>query len=507
MTTLTEFHLFPFLPWEMRNRIWELAVRPLDRPSAHVFDVDCVMLDEERPEEGVSYSQLRDKRYQFDTKQKEKDKQERRLALKEGDIWVSPIRQDCFSINWVSIDRGYISDTYQYHLLSARVPAATLPAPGVAGSNPSVYMVDGGLWTACKQSREVMKKAFNSDKWDKLRMNHKQFEWRSVRGSDSTFGEGLPYAGLSREGISKMASTFYTSSSLPSSSTSSSGSTTITGTTTNPKEDNSNVASPTTILGKRYFTVLPHQDLFIFRLSTGVMTSSWDELFWDTLAEKLPLCAQHNGFLGLTNFAIEFNPAWGQSDAYQSLDKCPQVTNMTKATEALGVLHDRNYYGKTGIERHDCVLWFIDYRLVPKPKAGTASTIITTPIISDTWGTASCSSQMVFHDGNGGRYVPVEEWTMDFLDFIEQTYASAEEYFYPEGSLKPIKYDDGGEYTDSCRNFICKALYPCWFDTHEEYMDRGSGTPPEQQMPWAAQWGILAYLPPGTEEGTGIHTS
>ncbi|KAK3490267.1 uncharacterized protein B0T23DRAFT_405158 [Neurospora hispaniola] len=39
MTTLTEFHLFPYLPEELRVMIWTLALRPLDRPGVHIFDV------------------------------------------------------------------------------------------------------------------------------------------------------------------------------------------------------------------------------------------------------------------------------------------------------------------------------------------------------------------------------------------------------------------------------------------------------------------------------------
>lgn len=107
MAPLTTFHPFPRLPWELRNEIWKHSIRPLDRPGAHVFYIEKRDLEDPGPYE---------------------------CGVVCGPIEVEPCPLED-------------PDTY----LSVAVPAKTLSS-GPSG-NPSAYVVDGGLWTACKETR------------------------------------------------------------------------------------------------------------------------------------------------------------------------------------------------------------------------------------------------------------------------------------------------------------------------------------------------------------------
>ncbi|KAH8882202.1 hypothetical protein GQ53DRAFT_463394 [Thozetella sp. PMI_491] len=104
---LAEFHLFPNLPKELRDLIWESAIRP-DRPSAHFFTL-C-----------------------YDGKES--------------------MRTQVLA-NWAS--------RYQNWKLQLSCPQFSSTAFGSyswTDGNPSAYLLDSGLWTACRESRDAMRR-------------------------------------------------------------------------------------------------------------------------------------------------------------------------------------------------------------------------------------------------------------------------------------------------------------------------------------------------------------
>ncbi|KAH6650518.1 hypothetical protein F5144DRAFT_637426 [Chaetomium tenue] len=107
----TDFHFFPFLPWELRDKIWKFAIRPAV-PGAHVFSIrngrpKHTNPDHQTPRDDyphISESSLAAPR-----------------CLPRG-VDFSPAAQEAAPISW-------------------------------ALNNPSTYLVDSGLWAACKESR------------------------------------------------------------------------------------------------------------------------------------------------------------------------------------------------------------------------------------------------------------------------------------------------------------------------------------------------------------------
>ncbi|KAH7195973.1 hypothetical protein DER44DRAFT_814623 [Fusarium oxysporum] len=112
----TEFSLFSALLTELREEIWNLAIRP-KRSGVHIFRVYSTYMDHETSPEEVIH----------------------------------------FSANEASF---YGHERFE---LSLAVP---LPHKSLDGANKdgarmtSSYMIDTGLWTACHESRSMMKKAF-----------------------------------------------------------------------------------------------------------------------------------------------------------------------------------------------------------------------------------------------------------------------------------------------------------------------------------------------------------
>ncbi|KAH6973143.1 hypothetical protein BKA56DRAFT_676926 [Ilyonectria sp. MPI-CAGE-AT-0026] len=108
------FHSFCDLPFELREQIWTLALRP-DRPSAHCFTIfDAQEADE------LSALQSYAMHHKFP--------EYCDLAAPRSN------KSDIKTISWTV-------------------------------SNPSIYLTDSGMWTACKESRDVMEKRFDTRTW------------------------------------------------------------------------------------------------------------------------------------------------------------------------------------------------------------------------------------------------------------------------------------------------------------------------------------------------------
>jgi len=107
-----EFNLFPFLALELREMIWEHAVRPAV-PGAHVFPVL------RRPDPSTQD------------------------ALTKSQQLAAPR----------FVRNGMESRSTASTLTNAAVSPFSWPL-----DNPSAYLIDSGLWTACKESRRVLKR-------------------------------------------------------------------------------------------------------------------------------------------------------------------------------------------------------------------------------------------------------------------------------------------------------------------------------------------------------------
>ncbi|KAH7152764.1 hypothetical protein EDB81DRAFT_945720 [Dactylonectria macrodidyma] len=119
-----EFHRFLELPWELREDIWRLAIRPA-YPGVHVFTIYNSRFDKD-----ASLNEIQDIVTTHEGYPKT------RLAAPR---WGSRA----------------IGDTF-----NSREHTASWTC-----NNPSTYLIDAGLWTACKESRFIIERAFNSQSW------------------------------------------------------------------------------------------------------------------------------------------------------------------------------------------------------------------------------------------------------------------------------------------------------------------------------------------------------
>ena len=140
---LKTFHPFPRLPKELRDAIWDLAIRP-DIPSAHTF---------------TAFTKHDDAEWSLLCQHSLRHRADRRCSLgaPRGDKDTSDeSQQEQFS--WVR-------------------------------DNRSTYMIDSGLWTACWESREAVERRFKVKEWDIKREN-----WDLPRSLDRDRPEDYPDA-------------------------------------------------------------------------------------------------------------------------------------------------------------------------------------------------------------------------------------------------------------------------------------------------------------------------
>ena len=122
-----DFHFFPLLPWELREMIWKLAIRPA-LPGAHVFRV---------------YNANDSSEHSTTTNPEHE-------TSRDDYPWISKSRLAAPRC----LPRG-VANTFD--------PAAQAAAPiSWTLNNPSTYLIDSGFWTACKELLLVIDKEFQS---------------------------------------------------------------------------------------------------------------------------------------------------------------------------------------------------------------------------------------------------------------------------------------------------------------------------------------------------------
>jgi hypothetical protein len=197
-------------------------------------------------------------------------------------------------------------------------PAAQAAAPiSWTLNNPSAYLIDSGLWTACKESLLVIEKEFQSPARRREVWSPEEVElFRKQRGR-FTLPETATY------GVS----------------------------------DNSR---------RRYLTVFPDQDLFILQ-PYGITA-----LNWKLVRESIPSWKYEpkykewwqigaiNWVEGERHIALEYNPAWDKVWGYDH----------AKDTVVRGAVRDfiDDLAFSTGEAGTPFFLWFIDYRIKRNPR-------------------------------------------------------------------------------------------------------------------------------------------
>ncbi|KAF5639522.1 uncharacterized protein FTJAE_4860 [Fusarium tjaetaba] len=193
---------FKELPRELRDQIWSLAIRD-DHPGAHIFG-------------------------QYVTGS-------RRVRSQDG--WYLDLAEP----SW----RRCFESSNQYR----------------SDENISTYLIDGGLWAACHESRCIMEKHFNQSK--------RQLAPRSLYDRRNSF---------SQQDLFKKASSGY-----------------FEGT---PMER---------------VTVFPLRDLFILQ------HEDLDEIDWDNIDYELAPASLTEGFYGVNHIAIEYDRAWADESRQKDI--------------------------------------------------------------------------------------------------------------------------------------------------------------------------------------------
>jgi hypothetical protein len=181
---LKAFHPFPRLPQEIKDMIWEMAIRPAYERGVQRFSI----VGEEIFRSGY------DSDYDFDSDDDSESESGFDLELKSkpepGPAFASrsasESNEEPRAVRWAKpfdsrTNRGIqvvlghshrISASRSYHFLAApKVPASEVPDSGQTTyswkypSNKSTYTWDMGLWQASRASREAMMKHYNPTFW------------------------------------------------------------------------------------------------------------------------------------------------------------------------------------------------------------------------------------------------------------------------------------------------------------------------------------------------------
>ncbi|RBR13572.1 hypothetical protein FVER53590_08531 [Fusarium verticillioides] len=193
---MASFTRFAELPKELRDRIWSMAIRD-DRPGVHIFG------KYDKTRENTSESHF----------------------LRHHDIlsetWAAP--------SW----RRYFENLNGNH----------------SDENISTYLIDGGLWTACHESRLIMEKRFELSERKSYQKNYSSHDRTKEVFKKATIGcfDGTPLHPV---------------------------------------------------------TVFPHRDLFVLQ------SDSLKNVDWFLIGLDAAMASSEEGFNGVMHVAFEYNPKW-----------------------------------------------------------------------------------------------------------------------------------------------------------------------------------------------------
>ncbi|KAJ4259705.1 hypothetical protein NW762_007636 [Fusarium torreyae] len=198
---MSTFKHFSDLPRELRDQIWSLAIRE-DRPGVHIFR---------------GYD-------------RRKDKVMKTHAMVSCDSYSRTLAEPSWHQCFPNIDED------------------------CSDKNVSTYLQDGGMWTACKESRLVMESYYRQSEWQDIHMDASK-PYARRKDIQETF---------------KMPSTGYFA------------------------------GGPL-----HCFTVFPHRDLFVLQ------TDDLESVDWASVGDEPLFFWTLPDFEGIKHIAIEYNPEWG----------------------------------------------------------------------------------------------------------------------------------------------------------------------------------------------------
>ncbi|KAI0008541.1 hypothetical protein F4779DRAFT_628425 [Xylariaceae sp. FL0662B] len=255
---MTAQTFFPFarLPTELREQIWNYALQPT-QPRAQFFTLFNLEPDETAVD-----------------------------SLSRSGVHFG--------------HRDVALPSYKYGLAAPRGRGST--APSWIDCNPSSYMFDSGLWDACRESREIIRKRHTLRNWWDLMEEHQAESWSIMQSHGPT-----------------------------------------------PIDDIHTVGTFTAGGERRTLAISPRSDLLCLQ------PFDFDNISWDRVGDCVILFS-----LGVRHVALEYNPTWGV-EAVRSQDlhwkarpgECFQDTKYQELGCVGGAATKSMLWA-----RH---LWFIDY--------------------------------------------------------------------------------------------------------------------------------------------------
>ncbi|KIL87353.1 hypothetical protein FAVG1_09057 [Fusarium avenaceum] len=200
---MSAFHQFSDLPRELRDMIWGFVIRD-DNPGVHIFS-------------------------DFDNKKKNVAETRRLMSCGQKSSTYA-------ALSW----RHYFDSLDENRSIE----------------NVSTYLIDGGLWTACKESRLIMEKHF------------RQSEWPKAQESDRY------YDNLTKENFKLPGTGYFQGDEL------------------------------------HCLTVFPHRDLFVLQMDDIARDG------WCTVGLNSPLGKNISGYRGVRHLAIEYRPEWDEESCH-----------------------------------------------------------------------------------------------------------------------------------------------------------------------------------------------
>ncbi|KAH0425607.1 hypothetical protein CcaCcLH18_10853 [Colletotrichum camelliae] len=317
------FPFFSLLPGEIRNQIWDFSTRPIGARGVQYFSV-----------------------------------------LQSRDA-TSPIPE--------VFKRHIVNRTskYQNQILAAPLLGNETSYPSWYDGNRSTYAIDGGLWTACKESRAAMYRRYKPEEWLDLRKRQrKHYDDNKTR---------LCYSVANTSEYEQIPATF-------------------------------NVESSGRI---QSLTILPSYDLVH-------LTPLKTRLNWYTLDRYVPFSSVEFGFGGIRHVAMDLDPSWSLEELgrYQlGWEDSMNYEEPTKEDKLDGLRWDM-YDSLVQATRDPCpfttpTLWLVDHRLRRK------STVLDEHMTKMVFGRYGSwhKEQLVFHAAGCRYYAMPEHYASQFCGY------------------------------------------------------------------------------------------
>ncbi|TEA16430.1 hypothetical protein C8034_v001308 [Colletotrichum sidae] len=287
------FARFPDLPKELRLKIWGLVARA-HRPGIHFFSVwQNELVEAEKkavvavsrptpiPKLAIHTAQLERKgslrNWVVKVLRRPKTKRAeiqhipaKRLATPDSEPEAEPVPNPPLPDGLLYPFRGPVSQP-PYLLAAPRTADADAEPSWTHDGNDSAYLVDAGLWTACRESRDVMQRRCDTHTW-RLERNRRRGCWAFT---------GMP-------------------------------------TTRDPEPECPAVTRFRHAGRDGALSVFPHRDLFLLDVAA---TQPWSADVWAKSAgsnnpnKTLLFWNLADGFQGVRHVAFEYDPSWLADDA------------------------------------------------------------------------------------------------------------------------------------------------------------------------------------------------